>query len=596
MFEESEASPEARWDRLAQAFEAVESQPHEQRAPILDRLVGSTGATRRELDDMLAAADRRQELAIERRLLDAAAAAGASSVALGSRIGPWRVDALIGKGGMGEVYHASRVDGAFEQRVAIKVMRIADGSAIARPEQRFENERRIMARLEHPEIVPIIDGGRLADGRPYLVMPFVDAMPLKAHCLSRVLTLVERLALMARIARAVGHAHDRGVVHRDLKPSNILVGDDGRPHLLDFGIAKLDGDEHAVETVAGAPLLTPGYAAPEQGRGATAAPSADVYALGVMLDELVTPVDDERGRIRVVALEIARRAMDDDPDARFADANALARGLEELLEPANRWSRPRLEPKWKGTVALILFVIATLGLTTTELGESSPGTIPPRTITPIADTTVVRVIVPAVETVTVTRPVAKSRAVAVAQLQTLRRRALATTMRGRSGEAMEIMDSALFRATEMRGATSAEAASTRGQRAMLLLQGGDIDGARRELLVVDSIARRSHPASDSLLAKSNVWMGILALWEARPDTALALFQSAFDIHSRTSRTHPVKAMAACGMGLSLGVIGELDASAHWRKPYCHLQRRWGRGYDMLVQVATAGARRAGSTR
>jgi hypothetical protein len=226
---------------------------------------------------------------------------------------------------------------------------------------------------------------------------------------------------------------------------------------------------------------------------------------------------------------------------------------------------------------------------------ASPDTPTTRPTTPIADTAV-RVFMPVVETLTVSRPAAQSRAVTVAHVTTLKRRALARTLVGRPNDAMEILDSALSRVTKTSGAMSVEAASARGQRAMLLLRKGDVDGARQELLIVDSIVRQVVPPADSLLAKANVWMGVLALWQSHPDSALALFQSAYDIQSRTSRAHPVRAMAACGMGLSLEVIGELGASAHWRKPYCQMQRRWGNGYDMLVEVATAGARRAEVTR
>jgi hypothetical protein len=218
-------------------------------------------------------------------------------------------------------------------------------------------------------------------------------------------------------------------------------------------------------------------------------------------------------------------------------------------------------------------------------------------MTTIVDTPVTRVVVvPAVETLSAPPPVAESRAVAIGRFQTLKRRAMARSATGRSIEAVQLMDSALSRVAAREGAMSVDAAIARGQRAVLLLHGGEIEEATREILAADSLLRRTVPPNDTVLAKADLWMGVLELWQSRPDSALTRFQSAYDIRSRIGRSHPMRAMAACGMGLSLRLIGETDASAHWRRPYCHMQRRMGQAYDMFVEIATAGARRAESTR
>jgi serine/threonine protein kinase/formylglycine-generating enzyme required for sulfatase activity len=206
----------------------------------------------------------------------------------GTRVGPYRILRMLNRGGMGEVYQAIRED-HYELPVAIKVIR----SALASPVtiERFRQERQILASLQHPSIAHILDGGSLPDGRPYLVMDFVDGLPVTDYCDRRRTPIVDRLALFDRICDAVQYAHTQLVIHRDIKPSNILVLPDGSPRLLDFGIAKLItagglsiGD---LTTTAGAPS-TPAYASPEQLRGVAVQTTSDVYLLGVLLYELLT--------------------------------------------------------------------------------------------------------------------------------------------------------------------------------------------------------------------------------------------------------------------------------------------------------------------
>jgi len=202
--------------------------------------------------------------------------------------GPWRLIRELGRGGLGVVYLAERHGNEFEQRVAVKLIkRGMDSDAIVR---RFDNERRILATLDHPSIARLIDGGVLDDGRPWFAMDYVDGHPVTAWCDDQGLSIRERLVLFQQIARAVQAAHASLIVHRDLKPSNILVNADGQAKLLDFGIAKLlDPDlAHSVElTRMGAVAMTPEYAAPEQIAGRPISVATDVYALGVVLYELL---------------------------------------------------------------------------------------------------------------------------------------------------------------------------------------------------------------------------------------------------------------------------------------------------------------------
>ncbi len=209
------------------------------------------------------------------------------ALACGTRLGPWRVEREVGRGGMGAVYLACRDDGRFEQRVAIKVLRRGlDADELV---LRFETERRILASLAHPHIARLFDGGSTPGGRPYFVMEYIDGQPLGQYAETQRLSLEARLRLFLGLASAVDYAHRSLVVHRDLKPANILVGADGVPKLLDFGIAKLlDPNAPGGATAVGLRPMTPDYASPEQRAGGVVTTATDVYALGLVLFELLT--------------------------------------------------------------------------------------------------------------------------------------------------------------------------------------------------------------------------------------------------------------------------------------------------------------------
>ncbi|MFL6203216.1 MAG: serine/threonine-protein kinase, partial [Thermoanaerobaculia bacterium] len=234
------------------------------------------------------------------------------SLPAGTRIGSWRLLELLGRGGMGEVYLAERDEGTFKQRAALKLIkRGMDSRAIVR---RFVRERQILSRLDHPGIARLLDGGSAVDGRPFFVLERVEGVPITEV---RQGGLEGTLRLVQDVCAAVDSAHRRLVVHRDLKPANILVTKDGAVKLLDFGIAKLlaggEEEETAALTQLDARVLTPAYAAPEQILGEPITTATDVYALGVLLFELITgtlPHSRERRSLGEMIGALARETVE----------------------------------------------------------------------------------------------------------------------------------------------------------------------------------------------------------------------------------------------------------------------------------------------
>jgi eukaryotic-like serine/threonine-protein kinase len=340
-----------RWDRIATIFDRALGAPDVERRDLLDQLCGSDETIRREVEDMLEAHERSPGLIAERRLVISGEHEPFDGMLpTGARVGPYRIESLIGSGGMGDVYRAERADGAHHQTVALKVLR--PGYRTAEMVRRFRIEREALARLVHPGIATILDGGSLEDGRPYIVLQFVDGLPVTTYCTVHQLALRERLALFLRIVDAVQFAHGRLVVHRDLKPSNILVEQSGTPRLLDFGIAKLLDLHDASLGAATAPdvrLFTPEYAAPEQFRGEAPTTATDVHALGVLLFEMLTgtrpfsnPIGG-RSHIESAVLETPAPAPSSVVASR-ADARRLRGDLDRIVlmalrkEPGRRYA------------------------------------------------------------------------------------------------------------------------------------------------------------------------------------------------------------------------------------------------------------------
>ncbi|HEX2060872.1 MAG TPA: protein kinase [Thermoanaerobaculia bacterium] len=373
------------WDEIAETFDrALELPPARREAWLAEH---RSERVRREVAAMLR---ENEPLELENELLPP------ETLQEGTRIGSYRVRSWLGEGGMGEVYLAAR-DVDFEQIVAIKILRVPYGGRDAAA--RFRRERRILAHLNHPAVVPLLDSGITPDGRPYLVLQYVDGVPITRYCEEKKLSVDARLRLFVDVCRAVQYAHGRLIVHRDLKPSNILVTPEGEPRLLDFGIAKMiasDSEETELTHRDGAPM-TPERAAPEQLRGELSSTATDVWALGVLLYELLTgrlpfaitgrsraeieravTAEPERLRLRqradldtVVAVALRR-----EPDQRYASAGQLADDVERVLAGQPILARPhgvgyrirRFVGRNRATVAAsVLALVSLLAFTFTTL-------------------------------------------------------------------------------------------------------------------------------------------------------------------------------------------------------------------------------------
>ncbi|MEM8933503.1 MAG: protein kinase, partial [Acidobacteriota bacterium] len=382
-----------RWKRLQTLFFDVLDVEEDERSALIETATEhDENDFRRDLLAMLRAHEESLPLRIEERLF--AARPDDDDPLVGTRLGAYAVGPEVGRGGMGTVYRAERID-EYHQDVAIKVLTAGLlGHELA---ERFRRERQILAQLTHPNIARLLDGGMTDDGRPYLVMPYVDGRPITTYCDDADLTLPQRLDLFRTVCSAVHHAHRNLIVHRDLKPSNILVTDQGDVMLLDFGIAKLlDTESGHLGDATRSELrwMTPEHAAPEQVLDQPITTATDTWALGVLLYELTTGVqpfsrpDGSRLDLELAICrqdpvppsQVARRrdlagdldtivlhALHKDPDRRYSSAEQLADDIQRHLvgEPvrvrpatfryrANRFLRRN---RWQVAAASVLVVV-----------------------------------------------------------------------------------------------------------------------------------------------------------------------------------------------------------------------------------------------
>ena len=324
------------WDELDRLFDEALDRPPEERDAFLDEACDGRPALREELASLLDAEAASEGFLEEEAVSFAAPAydpeegqsiADDPLAAPAHRVGPYELKEEIGRGGMSRVFRAVRADGGFDQTVAVKLLRIGLDTAAAR--RRFRLEQQVLAKLQHPHIAALLDGGLTEDDVPYLVMEYVDGQPLTSYCDHHALSIPKRLALLKNVGQALQHAHRNLVVHRDLKPTNVLVTQEGTVKLLDFGIAKLlDETESTItlpQTRTGVRPMTPAYAAPEQIRGEAVSTATDVYQFGVLTYEVLTghrPFEGAGRTVEQAILETAPRPPSTVVSERRADAES----------------------------------------------------------------------------------------------------------------------------------------------------------------------------------------------------------------------------------------------------------------------------------
>ena len=351
----------ASWSDLERLLDEALDRPAAARAAWLDSLDSQFEALKPQLRALLARAAEVETSDFLATLPSVALEATPATDESGRTIGAYRLVRELGRGGMGSVWLAERVDGLIDRPVALKLPHVIAHSGLA---ERMARERAILAALNHPHIARLYDAGLGDDGQPYLALEYVEGRPLDVHCRSgdngQPLDLRARLRLFLQVVNAVAYAHGKLIIHRDLKPANILVTAEGEVRLLDFGIAKLleDGVAHdSALTELGPRALTPDYASPEQIRGEPLTVAADVYALGVLLYELLTdrlpyprksrselehailniePSPPLRGDVDTIALKALKKR----PEERYATANALAEDVARYLDGRPVLARP----------------------------------------------------------------------------------------------------------------------------------------------------------------------------------------------------------------------------------------------------------------
>jgi tetratricopeptide (TPR) repeat protein len=323
------------WEEVQEIFFAAADLPSADQPRFLEDACRGNPNLRRDVDSLLAA-DRSHSHDIDVAVQVAAQQVLGADPVIGVRFGPWLVSREIGRGGMGIVYLVVRDDAQFQKQAALKLIRA--GMDTAELLLRFRHERQILASLDHPYIARLIDGGTTPEGRPFLVMDYVEGLRIDHWCRDRSLTVEDRCRLFLKVCEAVSYAHRSLVVHRDLKPGNILIAADGSPKLLDFGVAKLLAVDRDPALTAATPAVTPDYASPEQILGRPITTAADIYSLGAILYQLLsctkphrlgsaTPAEIQEA---VCRMEIPRPSAAVDP--RVPNATRLRRRLAGDLD------------------------------------------------------------------------------------------------------------------------------------------------------------------------------------------------------------------------------------------------------------------------
>ena len=357
------------WKRLDTLFHGALDQPEDARDAWLEAECDDEEVLRQVRAMLDADADTRDPAGEMVTTSLQGLAAGSHDVA-GKSLGPWRIIEELGSGGMGSVFLAERADDEYRRRVALKLIRgFPDPASL----NRLRVERQILADLNHPNIAAMIDGGTTDDGQPYLVMEYIEGVPVDQWCKEQRPSLEKRIALFRLICDAVQYAHRNLVIHRDLKPNNVLVTSEGRPVLLDFGIAKLlePGAEDPDDVTRGARYYTPGFSSPEQLAGAPVSTASDVYSLGKLFELMLIAGRADSKPVPRDLQAIVKHATADAPADRYSSVEALDADLANYLEgrPVEAAARRLGDRAWKfvtrhrlAVSAASVVVIVMLGL------------------------------------------------------------------------------------------------------------------------------------------------------------------------------------------------------------------------------------------
>jgi serine/threonine protein kinase/tetratricopeptide (TPR) repeat protein len=351
--ERTQKQDAARWQRIKDILDQALEAPVDRRKQVVEELCEGERDLCDEVHEYLTYSDRAEDLLGDENLDPRLAEETAPDDHLPARAGPYRIEREIGRGGMGVVYLAKRDDGEYERIVALKLIKAAGRRG--KFAKLFWRERQILARLDHPNIARLLDGGTTATGHAYYAMEFVDGEPLDRYRQRHRLSIREKLRLFLSICSAVGYAHNNLIIHGDLKPKNVLVTADGTPKLLDFGVARILGGGIHTDVTTRMPL-TPTYASPEQIRGEPLTVATDVYSLGVLLYELLSgqypygarqtsaaamrafleqnpiPLRANNRDIPADLENIVMMALRKEPERRYASVDALCRDVQAFLD------------------------------------------------------------------------------------------------------------------------------------------------------------------------------------------------------------------------------------------------------------------------
>jgi serine/threonine protein kinase len=510
---------------------------------------------------------------------------------VGMTVGPYTVETRIAEGGMGVVYRARRSDEQFEQTVAIKFL----STPLANDElrRRFRHERQVLANLQHPNIGMLMDGGETEGGVPFLVMEYVEGIPLDEYCDREGLDVEQRIALFRNVCAGVQYAHSNLVVHRDIKPSNILVTDDGMVKLLDFGIAKLvDAQADAGLTMAGDRIFTPRHASPEQVLGEPVTTATDVYALGLMLYEILTgafPYDissatsagtfesvitgETPPRPSTVATPGVAKALRGDldtiigkclrkrPEARYASVAELEADLDRYAKHLPVLARPptlgyRLSRYWKRNRTATIGIAATLLAVVAGSTAATVGFFKAREAEQAA--------------------VAEARnAAAISEfLVSLFQEANPNNSAGNERSVRDILEIGRERVdTEL-----SESPLTQAQvlETLSSVYKGLGDYERAEQLLGRAVTLQETHAPDDLVTTARMLndLGDLARYQGRPEDAAGLIRSALDLHDRAEvEVSTARADAVNNLALVMGELGDYERSGELLEEALRLRQK-----------------------